>query len=284
MKYDVIIVGAGPAGCSAALTARQRNLKTLVVYNADGAMEKAHRVDNYPGMPNISGKEFIKITREQMLEAGAELRKGLVQKIVPMGGNFSCLVENDIYEASSIILACGTARVRTLQNEEELLGQGVSYCATCDGMFYRGKTVIVVGSGGESVEEANYLAEITKVKYCSEKKHDTSKLNENITLIDDKPRAIEKSDEGMKLICDKSEHVADGIFVIRPAIALTQLLPELEVKDGSVYVDKDMATNVNGVFAAGDMVGQPLQVAKATGEGNIAALSAAKYIKQAEND
>ena len=88
----------------------------------------------------------------------------------------------------------------------------------------------------------------------------------------------------MKLICDKSEHVADGIFVIRPAIALTQLLPELEVKDGSVYVDKDMATNVNGVFAAGDMVGQPLQVAKATGEGNIAALSAAKYIKQAEND
>ncbi|HHU02271.1 MAG TPA: FAD-dependent oxidoreductase [Christensenellaceae bacterium] len=284
MKYDVIIVGAGPAGCSAALTARQRNLKTLVVYNAEGAMEKAHRVDNYPGMPNISGKEFIKITREQMLEAGAELRKGLVQKIVPMGGSFSCLVENDIYEASSIILACGTARVRTLQNEEELLGQGVSYCATCDGMFYRGKTVIVVGSGGESVEEANYLAEITKVKYCSEKKHDTSKLNENITLIDDKPRSIEKSDEGMKLICDKLEHVADGIFVIRPAIALTQLLPELEVKDGSVYVDKDMATNVNGVFAAGDMVGQPFQVAKATGEGNIAALSASKYIKQAENE
>jgi thioredoxin reductase (NADPH) len=284
LKYDVIIVGAGPAGCSAALTARQRNLKTLVVYNAEGAMEKAHRVDNYPGMPNISGKEFIKITREQMLEAGAELRKGLVQKIVPMGGSFSCLVENDIYEASSIILACGTARVRTLQNEEELLGQGVSYCATCDGMFYRGKTVIVVGSGGESVEEANYLAEITKVKYCSEKKHDTSKLNENITLIDDKPRSIEKSDEGMKLICDKLEHVADGIFVIRPAIALTQLLPELEVKDGSVYVDKDMATNVNGVFAAGDMVGQPFQVAKATGEGNIAALSASKYIKQAENE
>ena len=178
-------------------------------------------------MPNISGKEFIKITRSRCLKQALSLEK-VWFKNSSYGGSFSCLVENDIYEASSIILACGTARVRTLQNEEELLGQGVSYCATCDGMFYRGKTVIVVGSGGESVEEANYLAEITKVKYCSEKKHDTSKLNENITLIDDKPRAIEKSDEGMKLICDKSEHVADGIFVIRPAIALTQLCLNLK--------------------------------------------------------
>ncbi|MDO5022989.1 MAG: FAD-dependent oxidoreductase [Eubacteriales bacterium] len=277
--YDVLIVGAGPAGLSAALTARQRNLNTVVIYNGQGAMEKAHEIDNYLGLPNINGAELVTIAKKQVEDKGAEIKKGLVQKIMPMDKSFSCLIDNDILEAKSVILCCGTARVKQLENEENLLGQGVSYCATCDGMFYKGREVIVVGAGAEAVEEANYLATLANVKYISEKKHDISELSDTITVIDDKPKAIQKEDGKMQLVCGKDTYNTDGIFVLRPAVALTQLLPEIKTDGGSVAVDKDMATSVAGVFAAGDMVGAPLQVAKAAGEGNIAALSAAKYIK-----
>jgi thioredoxin reductase (NADPH) len=277
--YDVLIVGAGPAGLSAALTARQRNLSTLVIYSGQGAMEKAHVIDNYLGLPNINGEELVNIAKKQAKAQGAELKKALVQKIMPMDKSFSCLAGNDIIQAKSVILCCGTARVKQLQNEESLLGQGVSYCATCDGMFYKDKKVIVVGAGAEAVEEANYLATLAEVKYIQERKHDISKLSESVAVIDDKPKAIKKENGKMQLICEKQNYSADGIFVLRPAIALTQLLPELKTESGSIAVDKDMQTSITGVFAAGDMTGAPLQAAKAVGEGNIAALSAAKYIK-----
>ncbi len=277
--YDALIVGAGPAGLSAALTLRQRNLKIIVVYNGQGAMEKAHEINNYPGLPNIKGEELVDAAKKQAENQGAELKKALVQKIMPMGKSFSCLAGNDIIEAKSVILCCGTARVKQLRNEEELLGQGVSYCATCDGMFYKEKSVIVVGAGQEAVEEANYLATLAQVTYIPEKKHDISGLSDSIVLIEDKPEAIQKEEGKMLLLCKKETYGADGIFVLRPSIALTQLLPELKTESGSVAVDKDMKTSVTGVFAAGDMTGAPLQAAKAVGEGNIAALSAAKYIK-----
>lgn len=277
--YDVIIVGGGVAGCSAAVTARMRNLSTVVVYNGDGAMGKAHRIDNYPGMPQINGKELVDRMRDHARQMGAETKQGLVQKILPMGDSFSVLVNNDVLEGKAIILACGTSRVQTLENEENLLGMGVSYCATCDGNFYKGKDILVVAASHEAVEEANFLAELGKVKYISERKHDVEGLDESIELLPGKPKVLRREEGRLVLTTDAGEYTADGVFVLRPAVAMTQLLPEVQTDRGFVQVDKDMLTNIPGVFAAGDMVGNPLQAAKAAGEGNVAALSAASYVK-----
>lgn len=280
MTYDLIIVGAGCAGCSAAITARQRNLSVLMLYSGDGGLAKAKRVDNYPGLPQVDGAELIRIFREQATQMGAELKKQLVQRVMPMGDSFSVLAQADFYEAKSVLLALGTSRVSPLPGEEELLGMGVSYCATCDGMLYRGKEIIVVGEGQESIEEANYLAELGPVRYFAQRPQATPGLAEAIEKIDQKPTAIRAEGERMVLVTDQGEHSADGIFVLRPAVAMTQLIPEIEASKGAVVVDKDYMTNLPGVFAAGDIIGAPLQAAKAVGDGNCAALAIAAYLRR----
>ena len=280
--YDVIIVGGSCAGLSAAMTARMRNLNVLLLYAGDGSMGKVTKMDNYPGLPGVSGEGLLKIFREQAENLGVISKKQLVQKILPMGKSFSVLAENDLYEAKSIILALGIARVSPLIGEEELLGQGVSYCATCDGMFYRGKRILVVAGGIEAVEEANYLSELGQVTYIVEKSHDTDGLADNITVIREKPLSIQSQDNQMLLKTEQNEHTTDGIFVLRPAVALTQLLPQVEVEKGAVLADKTLMTNVKGVFAAGDILGAPWQAPKSVGDGNAAALAAASYLRKLE--
>ena len=278
--YDLIIVGGGAAGCSAALTAKLRNLNVLMIYAGDGAMEKAHRMDNYPGMPQVEGKEMVRVFRQQVLDAQVEAKKQLVTRVLPVDKGFSLLAGNDLYEARTVLLALGTSRVNPLPGEEELLGQGVSYCATCDGMFYRGKRIIVIAGGREAVEEANYLADLGQVSYYAEKPHDTHDLAAGVTVIKEKPMQIRKSGLNLILQTDQAEHETDGLFVLRPAMAMTQLLPELELQKGAVITDQDLMTSLPGVYAAGDILGAPLQAAKAVGEGNRAALAIAAYLRK----
>lgn len=280
MKYDLIIVGAGCAGCSAAITGRQRNMSALVIYSGDGGLEKAQRVDNYPGLPRTSGAEIIRVLRQQALDMGAELKKQLVQKVMPMGDGFMVLAGNEVYEAKAVLLALGIARVNPLPGEEELLGAGVSYCATCDGMFYRDKQMLVVAGGAEAAEEANYLSELGQVRYFPEKPHNLDGLLSGIEVIREKPVSLHQAGEGIRLETDKGAYQADGVFVLRPAVAMTQLMPEVTAEKGAILVDKNLMTNVPGVFAAGDILGNPLQAAKAVGDGNHAALSAANYLRK----
>lgn len=261
------------------MTARQRNLKVLVLYAGDGALGKARRIDNYPGMPEVAGQDMLRIMREQAQSLGAEFKRQLVTKVLPMGQSFSVLAGNDLYEAGTILLALGTSRVSPLPGEEELLGQGVSYCATCDGMFYRDKHMLVVAGGVEAVEEANYLSELGRVTYFVEKPHDTSGLAEGIVLIKEKPISFAQDGQEILLTTDGGQHRVDGAFVLRPAVAMTQLLPEVQAEKGAIIVDKDLMTTVPGVFAAGDILGAPLQAPKAVGEGNIAAIAAAAYLR-----
>lgn len=284
MTTDLLIVGGGAAGCAAALTARKRNLNTVMVYAGDGALAKAHLIDNYPGTGAMEGKAMLAAMRAQAESMGVLMRRALVTKILPMDGSFSVLAGNDILEAKAVLLACGAARVKTLENEEALLGQGVSYCATCDGMFYKGKEMLVVGASEEAVQEANYLAELGKVTYFQEMKHSLKGLSDAITVQDEKPTALRREGGRMALSAGGREFWADGVFVMRPMVAMTQLLPELHTERGMVKVDRNMATNVPGVYAAGDMAGAPLQVAKAVGEGNIAALAIAAYLRKLEEN
>lgn len=281
--YDIAIVGGGPAAWSAAITGRMRNLKVSVLMSPDGDswLHRTERIENYPGMPMISGKEMLSVFEAQGKDLGAEVIKGTVRQIMPMGESFMLLCGNEVIDAKTVILAMGAARPKTLPGEDELVGQGISYCGTCDGMFYREKEVIVLSSGSQGVEEANFLAGLaSKVDYYSLKKHTTEELNGDIIVHEEKPLAIEKTEGKIQLITKSESILADGLFIFRPAVALGQLIPGLETTGAFIKVDRRMETKLPGVYAAGDCTGQPLQIAKAVGEGNIAAISAAEYMAQ----
>lgn len=278
MDYDLIIIGFGAAGCSAAITARQRNMSTLAIYAGDGALWKTKLIDNYPGFPNARGPELLEQLRSHALGMGTEAVHGLVRRVMPLGKVFSVLAGNDLYTGKSVILAMGTARVRLLEGEEALVGQGVSYCATCDGMFYKGGTVLVIASDSEAAEEAIYLSTLAKVLYVKEKPHDVSHLPEQIEQAAGRPLSLRAKGEQIILTTDQGEVAADGVFILRPAVAMTQLIPEVQTDNGRIVLDNSLQTSIPGVFAAGDITGAPLQAAKAVGEGNIAALSVARYL------
>ena len=278
---DVTIIGKGPAGWSCAMTARMRGLSAVVVapVNDTGLLRTAERIDNYPGMPQASGAQMLDSFRGQALALGAEERTGLVRQIMRQGDGFMLLVENDVMESRTVVLAMGAARPVLLPGEAEQLGRGVSYCATCDGMFYRGKRIAVLSTSMQGVEESAFLAGLAgELDYYQLKAHNTERLPEKARLVREKPKSIGRGDAGLALNTDMATHYYDGIFVFRAAMPLDMLMPELRTEGSYIPVDRSMRTNVPGVFAAGDCTGKPLQVPKAVGEGNIAAIAAAEYI------
>ena len=258
MKYDLLVVGGGPAGLTAAIHARARNKSVLVVSNEPTASPlcKAPEMDNYPGLPHVSGLELVERLVTQAVELGAELRRGRVLNLMPMGDTVMASVGSEVVEASAAVLAVGVARTVPLKGEERLLGRGVSYCATCDGMFYRNRPIVVAGNAPDLEEETEYLRSIG----C---RVSEVKLPGLEILGEDKVSGVR--------LPDGSEIACDGVFLLRSAIAPTQMAPGLELEEGCIKVDSRMATNGPGVFAAGDCTGQPLQLAKAVGQGQLAA-------------
>lgn len=263
MHYDIIVIGSGPAGLSAALTARARNKTVLVVGNRwqDSPLARAERVDNYLGLPSQSGADLLETFHAHAKEAGVALLEGRALSALPWNG-FQVSVGSQVLSAGALILAPGVVRQKKFPGEAEYLGRGVSYCATCDGMLYRGKPVAVLGYSPTARREAEFLTEIG----CS------------VTYFD-RPRscAITGEDRVSSVTCDGETVAAEGVFLLRPAMAPTDLFPGLEMENGYVRVDRKMATNLPGLFAAGDCTGTPLQVSKAVGEGLIAGQSAASY-------
>lgn len=278
---DIAIVGKGPAGWSCAMTARMRGLSAVVIapQNDTGLLKTAECVENYPGMPHVAGDEILSVFRKQALDLGAEEKHGLVRQIMTMDDRFMLLVENDVLEAKSVVLAMGAARAKLLPGEEEQIGQGVSYCATCDGMFYRGKRIAVLSGSLQGAEETKFLAGLaSEVDYFSLKPHSMSEMPQNVCLMQEKPVSIGRDDAGITLFTERAAHSYDGIFVFRAAMPLNMLMADLQTEGSFIPVDRGMRTNIPGVFAAGDCTGKPLQVPKAVGEGNIAAISAAEWI------
>jgi len=278
MTYDLIVLGAGPAGLSAALGARGRGKSVLVIGNRwqDSPLARAELVDNYLGMPNVTGAEMLEKFTTQALEAGAELLTGRAVSLMAYNG-FMVTVGSDFYQSKALILAPGVVRAAKYPGEGEYLGRGVSYCATCDGMLYRNKDVVVVGRAKDAPHEANYLSSIgCRVTYVAAKRPEG--LNEDIPFVQGTRIEVKGEQTVAALVADGNELPCAGIFILRDAVAPTDLLPELETENGFVKVDRAMATNVSGVFAAGDCTGAPLQIAKAVGEGHIAALSACEFI------
>ncbi|MCL1855361.1 MAG: NAD(P)/FAD-dependent oxidoreductase [Clostridia bacterium] len=278
---DVVVVGKGPAGWSCAMTARMRGLSVAVVApdNAAGWLERAERIDNYPGMPQISGRELLDCFARQAADLGVESRTGLVRQILPNDKTFLLLVENDVMECKAVVLAMGSARPALLDGEEAFIGQGVSYCATCDGMLYRGKRLAALLTSAEDLKEAAFLSTLAASVDCYPiKKPLPEALNDSMRQVREKPVAIRREEAGLILQTEKNARPYDGIFIFRAAMPLHLLLSEIKIENSFIAVDRSMRTNMPGVFAAGDCTGKPLQIAKSVGEGNVAAITAAEYI------
>ena len=278
MTYDIIILGSGPAGLAAAVAARGRNKSVLVAGNPwqDSPLARAERVDNYPGLPGRTGLALLEEFYRHASGLGADFVVGKVLALLAWNG-FSLTVGSQVHQGRALILAPGVVRAAKYPGEAEYLGRGVSYCATCDGMLYRNRPVTVVGLAPDAPQEANYLHSLgCQVVYVAPRQ--PQGLNEAIPYVKAGRLAVRGERTVTGLEADGALLPCAGVFILRRAVAPTDLLPALETAEGVIRVDRRMATSVPGVFAAGDCTGGPLQVSKAVGEGHVAALSACEYL------
>ena len=270
-SFDIMIIGGGIAGVSAAVTCLNRGKTVGVVTNPveTSSLYKAENVTNYPGIVSMTGAEMAKQLFNQLENSGAQVIKGRALSVMPFGGSFGVAVGNDYYQAGAVIIAAGITREKLYPGEAEFLGRGVSYCATCDGMLYKGKRAALIGSGEEAEQDADFLRGI-----CSELLHFAGGGKYEI-------KGDMKADT---LVYKGEEYKVDAVFIIKDTVSVTQLVPGLRYEKGGIVTGRNMETDVPGVFAAGDCTGKPYQLAKAAGEGNIAALAACEYIdKNKEN-
>ncbi len=296
--YDLTVIGSGPAGLSAAIYASRYNLKTLVLgMNQGGTITDAHKVCNYPGLPEISGPVLGEKMKEHAEKYGAEVKMGLVEDIEKEEGNFSLVTNLDEkYFSKKIILATGTKRRKLgLDGEDEFMGSGVSYCATCDGKFFEDKIVGVVGGANSAATAALYLADIAEKVYIIYRR-------DKLRAVDAWKKEIDKKDnielifnanvvdllggdslEQVKL--DNGESIdLQGLFIEIGSVPKTDLAKDLGVKLKNEYIDVDskQRTNLDSIWAAGDITTNSnkfKQAITASAEGAIAANDIHKKIK-----
>ncbi|HAQ40042.1 MAG TPA: NAD(P)/FAD-dependent oxidoreductase [Clostridiales bacterium] len=275
---DILIVGAGPAGLSAAVNAVIRGKTVRIFSNRENYLSKAERVDNHLGFYNISGKELMNKFKEHAEAMNIKIEDGKVVNILPVGESFMVNINGEIEEAKKVILAMGISKVKELPGESGLLGMGVSYCATCDGMLYRGKNAIVWDQSKDAMKEATYLNSIgVNVTFVS-KNPRPENLNENINYISGTISEIIGSGKVEAIVAGEKKIPADAVFLLRDAVAPTALIDGLKTEGNFIAVNRNMETSIDGVYASGDITGKPLQLSKAVSEGLIAAQHAALQI------
>lgn len=278
--YDIAIVGSGPAGVSAAVNAKIRNKKIILFGNNDlsSKLNLAPKIDNYLGYYNVTGRELTDKFIEHLNSMNIEISKERINNIYAMGDYFSLMVNDKEYKATTVILATGVLFGKPFKGEVEFLGRGVGYCATCDAPLYKGRPVAIIGYNKEAEEEANYVSELASIVYYIPTYKGEYELKENIEIIKDKPLEIVGDLQVKKLLLANGEIEVDGVFILRDNVAPEQLVPGLEVDENHIKVNRDMKTNIQGCYAAGDVVGKPYQYMKAMGEGQVAALNAVRYL------
>ena len=280
-RYDIAIVGTGPGGLEAAITAKIRNKDIILFGNKKLSLKitKATEIKNYLGFPDITGEELAKAYDNHLQKMNIDINTSRINAIYAMGDYFALQSAEEMFEAKSVIISTGVVTGKTLPGENENLGRGVSYCATCDAALYKGKEAIVIGYSPKEEEEVIFLAErAEKVTYIAMYKN-VLFLADNIEVVEGRfPRKIIKNEDRITLVTNKESYEADGIFILRDAVSPDKLVPGLLIEDGHIVVDRAMRTNIEGVFACGDVTGKPYQYIKAAGEGNVAALSAVSYL------
>ena len=280
--YDVIILGAGPAGISASLYTRRANLNTLILYNDESGLEKASLIENYYGFKNgITGEELYNTGIEQAKNIGVEVLKEEVVKIENNIEHFNVVTTKNQYQAKNLILATGNKKNRPkIKGIEKFEGKGVSYCAICDGFFYRNRSVAVLGSGNYAISETNELINIadnitilTNGKEAPEFRADNVKVDtKEIEEIDGEDKVEEvKFKDGTTI-------KTDGIFVAEGVAGSSEFAKKLGIitQKDKIVVNENMETNIKGIYACGDCTGGLLQVSKAVYEGAKAGLEVIK--------
>lgn len=295
--YDIIIIGAGPAGIGAAIYTLRANQKTLILEKETigGKIASSPLIENYPGIKAIKGTELSEQLEEQMKELGGDLQWGEVIEIKDEEKQKLVITKNKTYKAKAIILALGTKYKKLgLPEEEKFLGKGISFCATCDGFFYRGKTVAVIGGGNSAMANSLELANICQKVYVIQNLDhltaepmliDQIKHKENIEIITEASvKAIEGTEKLTGIIIEQKEKEKqikiEGMFLSIGQIPETEIVKNLIQTDENNYIitNEQKMTNIQGIFAAGDCVKKEIrQLTTAVNDGTIAGLSAIEY-------
>ena len=284
-RYDVAILGTGPAGLEAAVTLKIRNKNILLLgsKNLSPKIEKAHEIQNYLGIPAVTGEDLAQDFTRHLKQMDIEITEDMITMVYAMGDYYSLMSKsNQMYEANAVILATGVNFGKPYPGEEKFLGRGVSYCATCDAPLYRGKKVVIVGFSPKEEGEAEFMAEIASEVYYVPMYKETARLSKKIKVVADVPISIEGGMKADKLVLKNGVLEADGIFLLRESVSPAQLVPGLAMDGNHVAVNRKMETNLKGCFACGDIVGTPYQYIKSAGEGNVAALSAVAYLDRSQ--
>ncbi|MEM1545193.1 MAG: FAD-dependent oxidoreductase [Candidatus Methanomethylicia archaeon] len=292
--YDVVIIGAGPAGLTAGIYCANMGFKTLVIEGSSPSrLQLAGQIHNYPGFPDgISGSELLNRIRIQALNAGAELRRGDVVAIDLLSPVKTVITRTESITTFTVIIAVGLGKRKlNIEGEDRLLGLGVSYCALCDGPLYKGKTVALVSD--ELSEDLLSLSRLASKIYFIPLKPlgGVSGLPDNVEVINVKVKAINGVNkvEGLRIIKNGVEEIlqVDGVFISTQTIPFTSIIAKsgVEVDErGCIKVGKDMTTNIEGVYAAGDCTCGGMQVAVAVGQGALAAIRAIAYIHEQQKE
>lgn len=304
--YDVIIVGAGPAGMTAAVYTSRANLSTMLIERGipGGQMENTQDVENYPGFDHVLGPELSNKMFEHAKKFGAIYKYGDIKEIIDEGPIKKVVTSNDEYQAKTVIISTGADHKKLgVSGEDELGGRGVSYCAVCDGAFFKNRELVVVGGGDSAVEEAVYLtrfaSKVTIVHRRDELRaqkilQERAFANDKVEFIWNKEVTNIKEDNGKVSTVqlrdtqtgEESDLSTDGIFIYVGTLPLNGAFENLDItnEEGYVVTDENMATKIPGIYAAGDIRDKTLrQIVTATGDGSIAAQSVQHYIENLEN-
>ncbi len=299
--YDIIIIGAGTAGLSAALYGARAGKSVLVLEEKvnGGQIVNSPEVENYPGIRRISGFQFIQELQQQAEECGAVIVNGQVEKLVDQGGRKVVMTCDGLYEGRSAILCTGVVQRKLgLEREKELTGSGVSYCAVCDGAFYRDKRVAVVGGGNTALEDALYLSQYCKMVYVIHRRDrfrgETRLVNlllkkKNVEFILESTVVSLKGEASLESIRIKNvrtniidECVVNGVFVAigqEPKNERFGGVVSLDEK-GYIRADESCRTDAEGIFAAGDCRRKTVrQLVTAASDGAVAALGACEFLQ-----
>lgn len=283
-EYDVIVVGSGPAGISAAINVANRK-RTVALMGGQapfGRIRKAPSIANYPGFTSVSGEELAGAFTRHLDEFGVPVVGEKVSKIIPDADGFVVFSERAFYHARAVVLATGVYREAEIEGEEELVGQGVSYCVTCDGRLFAGRRAAFISYAPEGEEEAAALAEDygVDVTYLPLYKGD-HRLPEGVRVLPGaRPTRLARGDGHVRVSLSGEELQVDAVFIYKNSVSPRTLLEGLASDGRHVTVGRHMETGVPGVFAAGDCTGDPYQTAKAVGEGQVAALAAVRFLRK----
>jgi thioredoxin reductase (NADPH) len=300
-KIDVLIIGAGPAGLSAAIYTSRRGLRTVILEKqfAGGRMTMAHLIENYPGFPEaITGTKLTNLMIEQVKNLGGEIRYEEVISLQLDNAPKIIITKSNKYEASAVILTTGTQRKKLMiPGEQEFIGRGVSYCACCDAPFFKGKNVVVVGNNKEAIDDVMMLSDIASKVLVIPNSSEAEFLKESFSRLSKKDK-IEIIEDGrihsikgettvnaveVETITSKLRIPTSAVFISVGYVPTTELIRSsgVEVDDrGCVIVDRKQRTNLENVFAAGDCTCGGMQVATSIGEGAMASITAILSIKQ----